>query len=45
MITAEGIDFMEANLPQHKTMYKMLEAADMGNRYSVTKADTNGTAL
>ena len=29
-ITAEGIDFMEANLPEHKTMHKMLEAADMG---------------
>jgi len=44
MITAEGIDFMEANLPEHKTMYKMLEAADLGNRYSLAKTDTNGTA-
>ena len=44
MITAEGIDFMEANLPEHKTMYKMLEAADLGNRYSLTKTETNGTA-
>ena len=44
MITAEGIDFMEANLPEHKTMYKMLEAADMGNRYSLAKTETNGTA-
>jgi len=43
-ITAEGIDFMEANLPEHKTMYKMLEAADLGNRYSLAKTDTNGTA-
>ena len=43
MITSDGIDFMEANLPEHKTMYKMLEAADMGNRYSMTKSDTNGT--
>ncbi len=43
MITAEGIDFMEANLPEHKTMYKMLEAADMGNRYSVATVETNGT--
>src|SRR3982075_458492 len=43
MITAEGIDFMEANLPEHKTMYKMLEAADLGNRYSLTKVDSNGT--
>jgi curved DNA-binding protein len=43
MITAEGIDFMEANLPEHKTMYKMLEAADLGNRYSLTKPETNGT--
>ena len=44
MITAEGIDFMEANLPEHKTMYKMLEAADMGDRYGLTKSETNGTA-
>jgi DnaJ-like protein len=44
MITAEGIDFMEANLPEHKTMYKMLEAADMGNRYGLTRTETNGTS-
>ena len=44
MITADGIDFMEANLPEHKTMFKMLEAADLGNRYSLTKTETNGTA-
>jgi curved DNA-binding protein len=38
MITAEGIDFLEQNLPQHKTMYKMLEVADMGNsRNSMVK--------
>ena len=43
MITAEGIDFMEANLPEHQTMFKMLEAADMGNRYSVATVETNGT--
>jgi curved DNA-binding protein len=43
MITSDGIDFMEANLPEHKTMYKMLEAADMGNRYSLAKVETNGT--
>jgi len=30
MITAEGIDFLETHLPEHKTMHKMLEAADMG---------------
>ena len=29
-ITAEGIDHLEANLPEHKTMYKLLEAADFG---------------
>src|ERR1700676_658409 len=44
MITAEGIDFLETNLPEHKTMYKMLEAADLGNRYSITTTETNGTA-
>jgi curved DNA-binding protein len=43
MITSDGIDFMEANLPEHKTMFKMLEAADMGNRYGLTKSETNGT--
>ena len=31
LITADGIDFLEANLPEHKTMYKMLEAAEMGS--------------
>jgi curved DNA-binding protein len=39
MITSDGIDFMETNLPEHKTMFKMLEAADMGNRFSMIKAD------
>jgi curved DNA-binding protein len=39
MITSDGIDFMETNLPEHKTMFKMLEAADMGNRFSMVKAD------
>jgi hypothetical protein len=34
LITAEGIDFMEANLPEHKTMVKLLEAADMGSSRS-----------
>jgi len=34
LITAEGIDFLEANLPEHKTMYKMLEAADSGGSRS-----------
>ena len=43
MITSDGIDFMETNLPEHKTMYKMLEAADLGNRYSVTRTGMNGT--
>lgn len=44
MITSDGIDFMEANLPEHKTMFKMLEAADLGDRYSLTKTEANGTA-
>src|SRR5260370_26959288 len=30
MITAEGIDFLETHLPEHKTMHKLLEAADFG---------------
>jgi curved DNA-binding protein len=30
LISADGIDFLEQNLPEHKTMYKMLEAADSG---------------
>ena len=39
LITAEGIDFLEANLPEHKTMYKMLEAADMGSSRTIVKAE------
>jgi curved DNA-binding protein CbpA len=40
MITAEGMDFLEANLPQHKTMYKMLEAADTGqSRNSMVRVE------
>jgi curved DNA-binding protein CbpA len=40
MITADGIDFLETNLPEHKMMYKMLEAADGGgSRNSVMKAE------
>ena len=42
MITADGIDFLEANLPDHKTMYKMLEAADMGSsRSSMVKSEVD----
>jgi curved DNA-binding protein len=40
LITADGIDFLEQNLPEHKTMYKMLEAADSG----VLRANTSGVA-
>ena len=39
MITADGIDFMEANLPEHKTMYKLLEAADMGTSRTLIEAE------
>jgi curved DNA-binding protein CbpA len=40
LITAEGIDFLEQNLPQHKTMHKLLEAADLGSsRNGVVKAE------
>ena len=42
LITAEGIDFLEANLPEHKTMYKLLESAEMGEMRmngTVAKAD------
>jgi len=44
MITAEGIDFLETHLPEHKTMHKMLEAAEMGESRSqvVTTAESNG---
>src|SRR5213596_2401530 len=37
MITADGIDFMEANLPEQKTLVKMLEAADMGQSHELMK--------
>lgn len=43
MITAEGIDFLETHLPEHKTMHKMLEAAEMGeSRTQLTVAADNG---
>src|SRR6266700_5312134 len=45
MITAEGIDFLEVNLPEHKEMHKMLEAADMGeSRSQVTARSENGNS-
>ncbi|MGH9720093.1 MAG: J domain-containing protein [Bryobacteraceae bacterium] len=31
LISADGIDYLEANLPSHKTMYKMLKAAETGS--------------
>lgn len=34
MITAEGIDYLEANLPTHKTVHKLLKAAEMGGSRS-----------
>jgi len=37
LITADGIDFMEANLPEQKTLVKMLEAADMGQSHELMK--------
>ena len=40
LITVDGMDYLEANLPEHKMMYKMLEAADGGmSRNSVIRAD------
>lgn len=42
MITAEGIDFLETNLPEHKNMHKMLEAADLGESRSQITEGTNG---
>lgn len=44
LITAEGIDFLEANLPEHKMMYKMLEAADMGGSRRITTTGEDGKA-
>ena len=45
MITAEGIDFLEVNLPEHKEMHKMLEAADMGeSRQQVTRKENGAPA-
>jgi curved DNA-binding protein len=34
MITAEGIDYLEANLPTHKTVHKLLKAAESGTSRS-----------
>ena len=45
LITAEGIDFLEANLPEHKTMYKMLEAADSGSSRSNGVAKIEGASV
>jgi curved DNA-binding protein len=42
MITADGIDFLETHLPEHKTMHKMLEAADMGASRSQVTVANNG---
>ncbi len=39
LVTADGIDFLEANLPQHKSMFKLIEAADMGMSRTVAKID------
>jgi curved DNA-binding protein CbpA len=41
MITAEGIDFLETHLPEHKTMHKMLEAAEMGETRSQLAVTTD----
>ena len=45
MITAEGIDYIETHLPQHKTMHKLLEAADMGasRQAQVATVNENGS--
>src|SRR5713226_6246377 len=42
MITAEGIDFLETNLPEHKNMHKMLEAADTGESRKQVAVTENG---
>jgi len=44
LITAEGIDFLETHLPQHKTMHKMLEAAEMGESRSQLAVTTDNGA-
>ena len=44
MITAEGIDFLETHLPEHKTMHKMLEAAEMGETRSQLAVTTENGA-
>jgi curved DNA-binding protein CbpA len=45
MITADGIDFLEANLPEHKTMYNILEAAHIAASRSAQIVTTeNGAA-
>jgi curved DNA-binding protein CbpA len=42
MITADGIDYIETHLPEHKTMHKLLEAADMGASRSQVVVVNNG---
>ena len=41
LITAQGVDFVEQNLPQNKLMYKLLKAAETGtSRTSTREAGT-----
>ena len=45
MITAEGIDYLEANLPTHKTVHKLLMAAESGtSRQTGTRHFATGWA-
>ena len=44
MITAEGIDYLEANLPTHKTVHKLLKAAEFGSSRNAGRVFTTGWA-
>ncbi|MGH9661133.1 MAG: DnaJ domain-containing protein [Bryobacteraceae bacterium] len=45
LITADGIDYLEENLPSHKTIHKLLKAAEVGQSHSSgPKAFTTGWA-
>lgn len=39
VITGEGVDYVEANLPSNKILYKLLKAAETGSTRTASKAE------
>jgi hypothetical protein len=38
VITGDGVDYVEANLPSNKILYKLLKAAESGSTRTPSKA-------